>query len=52
MADSPASGVELAQQSRTDHAIARAPTGIAAFVGRALKGPVNQPVAVGTRAMA
>ena len=46
MADSPASGAELAQQSRTDHAIARVPTGIAAFVGRTLKGPVNQPVAV------
>jgi phage tail sheath protein FI len=48
VADSPASGVELAQQSRTDHAIARVPTGIAAFVGRTLKGPVNQPVAVGS----
>lgn len=42
MADSPASGVELAQQSRTEHAIERVPTGIAAFVGRTLKGPVNQ----------
>ncbi|TLY96676.1 MAG: phage tail sheath family protein, partial [Gammaproteobacteria bacterium] len=42
MADSPASGVELVQQSRTEHAIERVPTGIAAFVGRTLKGPVNQ----------
>ena len=42
MADSPASGVELAQQSRAEHAIERVPTGIAAFVGRTLKGPVNQ----------
>jgi phage tail sheath protein FI len=42
VADSPASGVELAQQSRTEHAIERVPTAIAAFVGRTLKGPVNQ----------
>jgi len=42
VADSPASGVELVQQSRTEHAIERVPTGIAAFVGRTLKGPVNQ----------
>ncbi len=46
MADSPASGVQLAQQSRTEHAIERVPTGVVAFVGRTLKGPVNQPVAV------
>ena len=46
MADSRASGVELAQQSRTDHAIERVPTGITAFIGRTLKGPVNQPVAI------
>jgi phage tail sheath protein FI len=46
VADSPASGVELAQQSRADHAIERVPTAIAAFVGRTLKGPVNQPVRV------
>ena len=46
MADSPASGVQLAQQSRTDHAIERVPTGVVAFVGRTLKGPVNQLVAV------
>ena len=30
----------------TDHAIARAPTGVTAFVGRTLKGPVNLPVAI------
>jgi phage tail sheath protein FI len=42
VADSPASGVELAQQSRAQHAIERVSTGIAAFVGRTLKGPVNQ----------
>ena len=43
MADSPASGVQLAQQSRNDHAIERVATGVVAFVGRTLKGPVNQP---------
>ncbi len=53
MADSPASGVELAQQSRDSHlqgvaaaAIERVPTGVAAFVGRTLKGPLNRPVTV------
>ena len=46
MADSPASGVQLAQESRTDHAIERVATGVVAFVGRTLKGPVNQPVPV------
>jgi hypothetical protein len=29
-----------------DHAIARRPTAVTAFVGRALRGPVNRPVAV------
>lgn len=47
VADSRVSGVELAEQSRTaDRAIERVSTGIAAFVGRALKGPVNQAVPV------
>jgi len=46
VADSPASGVQLAQQSRAEHAIARVPTGIVAFIGRTLKGPVNRPLAV------
>jgi uncharacterized protein len=46
VADSPASGVELAQQSRTDHAIERVATGVAAFIGRTLKGPVNQALPV------
>src|SRR5215469_14213993 len=47
VADSRVTGVELAEQSRTsEHAIQRVPTGIAAFVGRTLKGPVNQPVPV------
>jgi len=30
----------------TERAIARAPTGVTAFVGRTLKGPVNRPVAI------
>jgi hypothetical protein len=46
LADSPASGVQLAQPTRTAHAIERVPTGIVAFVGRTLKGPVNQPLTV------
>jgi uncharacterized protein len=46
VADSPASGVELAQQSRDSHAIERVPTAITAFVGRTLRGPVGQPLAV------
>jgi phage tail sheath protein FI len=47
VADSRVSGVELAQQSPTiEHAIERVPTGIAAFVGRTLKGPVNHAVPV------
>jgi uncharacterized protein len=46
VADSPASGAKLAQESRTDHAIERVPTGVAAFVGRTLKGPVNQALPV------
>ena len=46
MADSQTSGAELEQQSRDSHAIERVSTGVAAFVGRTLKGPVNQVVAV------
>jgi phage tail sheath protein FI len=47
VADSRVSGVELAEQSQTtEHAIERVPTGIAAFIGRTLKGPVNQAVPV------
>jgi len=42
VADSPASGVELAQQSRDSHAIERVPTAVTAFIGRTLKGPVGQ----------
>jgi uncharacterized protein len=46
VADSPASGVQLAQQSRDSHAIDRVPTAVTAFVGRTLRGPVGQPLAV------
>jgi phage tail sheath protein FI len=46
VADSPASGVELTQQSRDRHAIERVPTAVAAFVGRTLKGPVSQVLTV------
>jgi len=47
VADSRVTGAELAEQSRTaDRAIERVSTGVAAFVGRALKGPVSQAVPV------
>jgi phage tail sheath protein FI len=40
------SGIEIAEQSGADHAIDRVPTGVAAFIGRTLKGPINRPVPV------
>jgi len=48
VADSRVSGIELAEQPRriADRAIERVPTGVTAFLGRTLKGPVNQPVPV------
>jgi len=46
VADSPASGIQLAQQSRDHRAIERVPTAVAAFVGRTLKGPVDQAVTI------
>ena len=39
-------GIQVAEQPGPEHAIARASTAIAAFVGRALRGPCNQPVAL------
>ena len=45
-ADSRTSGLEDVSKERALHAIGRVPTGVAAFVGRTLKGPVNRPVAV------
>ena len=46
VADSRASGTQLAQLGRDRHAIERVPTAIAAFVGRTLKGPVGQALTV------
>jgi uncharacterized protein len=47
--ESRTSGVELAQQEKkSEHAVERVSTAIAAFVGRTLKGPVNHPVSVGS----
>jgi uncharacterized protein len=40
------SGIEIAEQNGADHAIERLPTGITAFVGRTLKGPLNRPVTI------
>ncbi len=48
MAESRTPGVELAEQSRAAQAIARVSTATAAFVGRALKGPVNQALPIGS----
>src|SRR5260370_24976840 len=45
-ADSRTSGLEDVTKERALHAIGRVPTGVAAFVGRTLKGPVNRTVAV------
>ena len=45
MVERAASDLELAR-SRSEPIIARLPTGVAAFVGRTLKGPVHRPVAV------
>ena len=46
MAERRVSGIEIAEQSGADHAIDRVPTGVAAFIGRTLKGPLNRPVNV------
>ncbi len=37
-------GIQVAEQPGPEHSIARASTAITAFVGRALRGPCNQPV--------
>ena len=46
MANRLSSGAQLAQQDRDLHAIEGVATGIAAFVGRTLKGPVSRPLTV------
>jgi hypothetical protein len=40
------SGMVVAEAPGADHAIARLPASTCAFLGRTLRGPVNQPVAV------
>lgn len=45
MADA-VTGFDISEQSGPGHAIARASTGVTAFVGRALKGPVDAPVVI------
>jgi hypothetical protein len=39
-------GIVVTEGAGSDHAIPRLPTAVTAFVGRALRGPVNRPVAV------
>jgi uncharacterized protein len=46
VAERRAPGIEITELSSSGSAIERVPTGIAAFVGRTLKGPVNKPVPV------
>jgi hypothetical protein len=46
VANSRASGAQLAPQNRDLHAIEGVATGVAAFVGRTLKGPVSQALTV------
>lgn len=40
------SGLVVAEGPGSDHAIARVPTAVAAFIGRTLRGPVQRPVGV------
>ena len=46
MRDTLTPGIQVAEQGGAEQPIERVPTSIAAFVGRALRGPVNHPVAV------
>ncbi len=46
VADSLSAGAELEKQSRDCHAIERVATGVTAFIGRTLRGPVDQPLTV------
>jgi uncharacterized protein len=46
VAERGAFGVEVSEKNGADHAIERVPTGVTAFIGRTLKGPVNRPVSV------
>jgi hypothetical protein len=46
VAESLTTGIQVAEQSGPEQAIARAPTAVTAFVGRTLRGPINRPVAI------
>lgn len=46
MARPPTKGMTVTEGVGADSAIARPPTAVTAFIGRALRGPVNQPVRV------
>ena len=46
MAERLTTGIQVAEQSGPEQAIARAPTAVTAFVGRTLRGPINRPVAI------
>ncbi len=46
MAERLTTGIQVAEQSGPEQAIARAPTAVTAFIGRALRGPINRPVAI------
>jgi phage tail sheath protein FI len=39
-------GIRVAEQPGPEHAIARAPTAVTAFVGRTLRGPINRPIVI------
>jgi hypothetical protein len=44
--ESKLSGMVVGESPGANHAIARLPTAVTAFIGRTLRGPVNRPVAV------
>ncbi|MEZ5498394.1 MAG: hypothetical protein R3E77_03070 [Steroidobacteraceae bacterium] len=44
MAERVSAGIQVVEQNGPEHAIARVQTGVTAFIGRTLKGPVNTPV--------
>jgi hypothetical protein len=39
-------GIDVREESGAEQSIARAPTGVTAFIGRTLRGPLNRPVPV------
>jgi uncharacterized protein len=46
LAEHGSAGMSIAAEPRSEHTIERSPTGITAFVGRTLKGPLNRPVRI------